>query len=260
MGELIARRDGRTGWIAFSNAARHNAMTYDMWCALPEALHTFDSDPEIRVIALTGEGDRAFVSGADISEFEQRRASADASAEYNRAVKAATDALARTVKPTVAVIRGICFGGGMGLAVSCDMRVARDDARFCVPAARLGLGYDYAGIRRLLDVVGPACTAEIFATARRYSAAEALQMKLVNHAVPGAGFEAFVAEYLGQIGGNAPLTIAAAMRAIDEALKPAHDQDLGAVAAMVKACFASEDYIEGRTAFMAKRKPVFNGR
>jgi enoyl-CoA hydratase len=259
-GKLITRTEGPVGWLVFSNPERHNAITYDMWRAMPEAMHKFDTDPNIRVIAVTGDGDKAFVSGADISEFERLRGSADASAEYNRASQAGQEALINTAAPTVAVIRGICFGGGVGLAISCDMRIAADNAKFCIPAARLGLGYYYSGIKRLVDIVGPAYAAEIFATARRYTAAQALQMGLANHVLPTAEFDAFVAEYLGQIGENAPLTIAAAMRAIDEALKPESDRELHAVEDMIKLCFASEDYKEGRTAFMEKRKPAFKGR
>ena len=259
-GTLKTRIDGAVGWLIFSNVERHNAVTYDMWCDMPRVLGEFDSNPAVRVIAVTGDGAKAFVAGADISEFEKRRGSPDASAEYNRASQAGQESLSKTVKPTVAVIRGICFGGGVGLALACDMRIAADDGRFCVPAARLGLGYQYGGIKRLSEVVGPAYAAEIFATARRYNAAEALRMGLVNHVVPATELDAFAAEYLGQITENAPLTVAAAMRAVDEVLKTERDRDVAAVDAMVDRCFASEDYKEGRTAFMEKRKPVFKGR
>ena len=260
MAELIVRKEGHTGWLIFSNVARHNAMTYDMWKGMPAALADFDADPNVRVIALKGDGDKAFVSGADISEFADKRGSADATAEYNRATKAATIALRGTVKPAIAVIRGICFGGGAGLAVSCDMRIAADDSRFCVPAARLGLGYEYDGVSRLMSIVGPAYTAEIFSTARRYTAAEAHHMGLVNHVRPVAEFDAFVAEYIGSICENAPMTVATELRAIDEAMKPESQRDLALIQTMVDRCFASEDYKEGRTAFMEKRKPQFKGR
>lgn len=260
MAELIVRKEGSIGWIIFSNVARHNAVTFDMWCAVPEAIKRFEADPEIRVIALAGDGDKAFVSGADISEFEKKRGSVEASNEYNKASKAGPVSIMAATKPTVAVIRGICFGGGVGLAVACDMRIATDDSRFCVPAGRLGLGYEYAGVKRLMDTVGPAFAAEIFATARRYNAAEALQMGLVNHIRPPAEFQAFVDEYLGSIGQNAPMTVAAALRAVDEGLKPESDRNLMKVQAMVDACFASDDYKEGRSAFMEKRKPAFKGR
>jgi enoyl-CoA hydratase len=260
MAELKIRREGTTGWIIFSNLDKHNAMTYEMWRGLPEAIAAFDNDPDLRVIALTGDGEKAFVSGADISEFEAKRGSAEASAEYNRAGQAASEALFAARLPTIARIRGICFGGGLGIALGCDMRIAADDARFCIPAARLGLGYGYTGLKRLVDVVGPAYAAEIFATARRYDAKEALQMRLVNRVVPVSELDVTFNEYLKAIGENAPLTVAAALAAIDEAMKADQERDPGKVQAKVDRCFASEDYKEGRRAFMEKRKPVFKGR
>jgi len=260
MAELKVRREGTTGWIVFSNPDRHNAMTYEMWRALPEAIADFDQDPEMRAIALTGDGDKAFVSGADISEFEARRGTAEAAAEYNRASQAAGEALLGARLPTLARIRGICFGGGLGLALGCDMRIAADDARFCIPAARLGLGYAYAGLKRLVDIVGPAYAAEIFATARRYDARDALQMRLVNRIAPVGELDTVFGEYLKSIGDNAPLTVEAALAAVDEALKPEHLRDPAKVQAKVDRCFASEDYKEGRRAFMEKRRPVFKGK
>ena len=260
MAELKVRREGTTGWIIFSNPDRHNAMTYEMWRALPEAIADFDGDPQLRAIALTGDGEKAFVSGADISEFEARRGTAEAAAEYNRAGQAASEALWAARLPTIARIRGICFGGGLGLALGCDMRIAADDARFCIPAARLGLGYGYPGLKRLIDVVGPAYAAEIFATARRYDAKDALQMRLVNRVAPVAELDKVCGEYLSAIGDTAPLTVEAALTAIDEAMKPGQERDLAKVQAKVDRCFASEDYKEGRRAFMEKRKPVFQGK
>lgn len=260
MAELITRREGASGWVVFSNVAKHNAVTYGMWQALPEAVASFERDPEVRVIVMTGEGDKAFISGADISEFERARGSVEASASYNEAVAAGYQSVLECAKPTIARIRGICFGGGLGLAITCDMRICSDDARFSLPAARLGLGYSYASARRFVELVGPAYAAEILFTARRFDAGEALQMRLVNRVVPAADLERVMAEYVSMFADNAPLSVAAAKRSIAEALKDPESRDLRAVQAMIDACFASEDYREGRTAFMEKRRPKFRGR
>ena len=258
-GELIVKRDGRVAWIVFSNVEKHNAVTYDMWRALPPALRELDADPDVRVIIVTGAGERAFISGADISEFGSHRGSESAREAYNQAVEAGYRAMAAPLTPTIAAIRGICYGGGFGLALACHVRICTDDARFCIPAARVGLGYTYVGIKRLVDVVGPAYAAEIMATARAFNGAEALMMGAVNRVVQGSELDATVAETAGRIVAGAPLTVRAAMKAIQECLKPSRDRDLTTVAAMVEACYASEDYLEGQRAFAEKRKPEFRG-
>lgn len=161
MGELIIRRDGPVGRVVFSNPAKYNAMSYDMWMALPRALKDFDADPSIRLVVLEGDGTKAFVSGADISQFESRRSDADGQASYNRAVEMAYLSPIECSKPVIAKIRGICMGGGLGLAAACDLRFCSDDSRFRMPAARLGLGYNSVGVRRFLDVFGLQNTLDI---------------------------------------------------------------------------------------------------
>jgi len=258
--ELITRREGAIGWIVFSNPARFNALTYDMWKGLPQALAAFDADSEIRVVVLAGDGDKAFVSGADVSQFDEARGTEDARAAYNRTVEEAYVAPVLCAKPVVAKIRGICMGGGLGLAAACDVRFAADDAVFRMPAARLGLGYSYTGMRRFVQVLGAANTADIFFSARKFDAQEALRMGLVSRVIPAAGLDREVAAYCALVAENAPLSLIAAKAAIREVLKDANARDLPALQKAIDACWASEDYREGRAAFMEKRKAEFKGR
>ena len=260
MAELLKRREGAVGWITFSNPARYNAMTYDMWRALPEALAAFDTDPAVRVVVLAGDGDKAFVSGADISQFEQTRASEDARSEYNRVVEAAYLAPVLAAKPVVAKIRGICMGGGLGLAAACDVRVAADDAVFRMPAARLGLGYSFGGMRRFVQVLGAANTADIFFSARKFDAKDALRMGFVGRVIGAAELDREVGTYCALMAENAPLSLISAKAAIREILKDPAARDLEALQRQIDACWSSEDYKEGRTAFMEKRTPNFKGR
>lgn len=257
---MIARKDGAVGWLLFNNPARHNAVSVDMWQAVPEILDGFARDPEVHVVVLAGVGGKAFVSGADISEFGEKRSSREAVEAYNKIADNANRAIIECRMPTIAMIQGYCIGGGLGVALCCDLRIASDDSRFGVPAAKLGLGYAYPGIKRLADVVGPSFAKEIFYTARQFDATEALQMGLINRVRPAAELEDYVAGYAAMIGGNAPLTIRAVKLCVAEIAKDPDKRDLAACQAAVDTCFASADYIEGRTAFMEKRKPVFHGR
>ena len=258
--KLIAEKENGVGWITFNNPARHNAMSYEMWQAMAATLKDYAADPSVRVIILKGAGEKAFVAGADISQFKERRTGPEAVAEYNATADAANQALINCPKPTIAMIRGYCIGGGTGIAVACDIRLAAEDARFGVPAAKLGLGYRFGGIKRLSDLVGPQFAAEIFYTARQFSAQEALAMNLVNRLLPVAELEKYTRDYATTIVNNAPMTIAAVKRSLLEYAKDPEQRDLDAVQSMVDACFASEDYIEGQTAFMEKRKPAFKGK
>jgi enoyl-CoA hydratase/carnithine racemase len=255
---MIAHIDGAIGWMIFNNPARRNAVSLQMWAAIPLILDRFEADPAVRVIVLRGEGDKAFVAGADISQFEEQRASRDAVAHYESVAAEAARRLESTDKPTIAMIRGWCIGGGVGLAADCDLRIAAEDARFGIPAARLGLGYGPAGVKRLMDLVGPANTREIFYTARHFTAAELHAMGFVSPVTPADELEPTVRATAALIADNAPLTLKALKRTVAELLRPA--PDLAACEQLVQDCFASADYIEGRRAFMEKRKPVFHGR
>jgi len=257
---MIAERDGAVGIMTFNNPASHNAVKLEMWEAIPEILDYFEDDSEIRVIVLRGAGEKAFISGADISEFEQNRSSPQAVKRYEDAADGAMARLATAKRPTICAIRGYCIGGGLGIALACDMRIATDNSRFGVPAAKLGVGYRLAGLRKLVDVVGPSFAKEIFFTARQFDAEEAREMGLINRVTGIDELETFVGTYCDTIAVNAPITIDSVKRIIGEIIKGEGDADAVLCERLVQDCFASADYEEGRTAFMEKRKPVFKGR
>jgi enoyl-CoA hydratase/carnithine racemase len=260
--KMLSRKEGGVGYLTFNNPERHNAVSLEMWEAAAGFLDDFKNDKDIRVVVVTGAGGKAFVSGADISKFESERSSKEAIDRYNVAVDAANTAVYEFPKPTIAMIRGYCIGGGVGLALCCDMRICSDNSKFGVPAAKLGLGYGFKGIKKLVDVVGPSFAKEIFYTARQFTAAEALQMGLVNRVLPAEGqeLENYVKDYADTISGNAPLTVDAVKYIVGQAVTPESKRDLQKAADMVANCFASDDYKEGRQAFMEKRKPQFKGK
>jgi enoyl-CoA hydratase len=257
---MLAKKDGAIGWMLFNHPAHHNAVSLDMWRAVPEIMSEFERDDAVRVVVLGGVGGKAFVSGADISEFEEKRSTRESVLEYNAISAEASAAIIRCSKPTIAMIEGYCVGGGLGVALCCDLRLAADNARFAVPAAKLGLGYAYSGIKRLADLVGPSFAREIFYTARQFDALEALQMGLINRVRPTSEIQQYVRDYAERIGANAPLTLRSVKISVNDAFKEPDDRDLAAAQRAVDACFDSQDYVEGRTAFMEKRKPVFRGR
>ena len=256
-GRLITRQDGAIGWLVFNQPERLNAVRLDMWLALPEAIAELDADPLVRAIVVSGAGERAFISGADIAEFDRERFDAASNSVFTEAVSAATGSLVKAAKPMIAMIKGFCIGGGMVIASACDFRICAEGSQFGVPAGRLGLGYELENYKRLCAIVGPGMAMEMLSTARQYSDIEALQARFVNRIVPAAMLEAAVRELVALIARNAPLSVAAAKMANRAALEPA----LRASAQeAIDACFNSEDYKEGRAAFHAKREPKFSGR
>src|ERR1700691_46807 len=257
--KMLSRKEGGVGIVTFNNPERHNAVSLEMWEATTSMLNGFAADPDIRVVVLTGAGGKAFVSGADISKFGSERSTIEAVRAYNTKTDATYASIAEFPKPTIAMINGYCIGGGLGFATCCAFRIASDNSRFAVPAAKLGLGYGYTGLKRLVDVVGPAFAKEIFYTARQFDAQEALTMGLVNRVVPAAELETYVKSMTDLICANAPLTIKAVKATVNEILKDESDRNIALTAELVAQCFASRDYNEGRTAFMEKRKPVFTG-
>jgi len=257
--KLLVEVTGRIATVTFNNPAKRNALSADIRAAIPKVLAALDADDDVRVVVVTGAGDKAFASGADISEFGAQRTAPEDRAAYDRGQATLVDAWSRVSKPVIAMIRGFCLGGGLLTALQADIRIAAEDSHFGIPAARLGVGYAYSGVTPLIDLIGPARTAEVLFSARRFSAAEALQMGLVNQVVPAEALRETVYGLAEAIAGNAPLTVAAAKAAIREASRPSGERDLARVAALVEACFRSQDYQEGQRAFAEKRPPAFTG-
>lgn len=260
-GRIRIERDGdpRLAWLVFDHPERRNAVSVEMWRQIPPAVEELSADPTVRVVILRGAGDDAFVAGADISEFGEQR-TGQAAGDYDQFGARAFGALANLPKPVLAMLRGPCVGGGVAVSLCADMRYAGDDAFFAIPAARLGLGYHMAGIEMLQNLVGPSRAKEIFFTARRYEAAEALAMGLVDAVVPAAEVEEHVRATARRIADNAPLTVRSVKKIVTELSKPAKLRDQEGVDASIRACFESQDYREGVAAFLEKRKPKFAGK
>lgn len=252
--------DATTLHIRFNNPARHNALSVDMWESVPPLLKLAENDDRVRMVTFSGAGEKAFVSGADISQFEDMRAAREAVARYEAMAEDALMAIHDFPKPTLACIRGWCIGGGVNVAISCDIRIASTDSVFSIPAARLGLGYRYSAMKNLVDLIGPGAAKDLFFTARRIDAAQALALGLVTRICTPEALEALLAEYADALADNAPLTVMAGKAITREILKPSPELDAALCTALIRGCFESADYTEGRTAFMQKRKPVFTGR
>ena len=258
--KIVARIEDGVGWLTYNNPERRNALSFEMQVASALALRRFQEDDAVRVVVLRGAGDRAFVSGADISEFEKQRTTVEARERYDQAGRETGRAFAELEKPLIAMIRGYCLGGGLATALNADLRIASEDSTFGIPAGRLGVGYGFAGIKVLVDLVGPSRTSEILLTARRFTAAEAHHMGLIDRVTTTDELESTVRELAGRMAANAPLTLRAAKLAIKQATKDPERRDLDRVKQLVEACFRSEDYVEGRRAFLEKRPPRFQGR
>jgi enoyl-CoA hydratase/carnithine racemase len=250
----------RTLHIRFNHPAKHNALSIDMWEAVPPLLTLARDDDRVRLAVFSGAGEKSFVSGADISQFEDLRAAREAVTHYEAMAEATLAAIQDFPKPTLASIHGYCIGGGVNVAIACDIRIASTDAVFSIPAARLGLGYRSSAMKNLVDLIGPGAAKDLFFTARRVDATEAKALGLVSRLCAPEALEGLLAEYAGAIAENAPLTVMAGKAITREILKASPDLDVDRCAALIRGCFESADYAEGRTAFMQKRKPVFTGR
>ena len=257
--KMISKVADGVGWMTFNNPERHNAISLEMWEAALEIMAEFAADPSVRVMVVSGAGGKAFASGADISKFKDERQEAAALSHYQTVTQQAYQALLDMTIPTIAMVRGYCIGGGTAVAVCCDIRICTENAKFGIPAAKLGLGYGFNRAKPLIDLVGPAFAKEMFFTARQFDAREAERMGLVNRVVADDALEATVEAMARAIAENAPLTIRTAKRVVGEVLKDASQRDLAALDRAVLECFNSSDYKEGQAAFMEKRNPRFTG-
>ena len=258
-GKVLASLDNGVGLLTFNQPEKRNAMSVEMWDGLAAVLGAWADDPAVRAVVLTGAGDKAFVSGADISQFGARRDSAAAQREYDATTRRGRDALAAFQKPVIARIQGFCLGGGLGIAMQADLRVAAEGSSFGIPATRLGIVYGFDATRRLVSLVGQSRARLMLFTGERIDAAEALRIGLVDRVVAAGDLHASVEALAQGIAANAPLSVRGNKLVLDQVLRDPADRDMGAVDAAVAGCFDSADYREGRTAFMEKRAPVFRG-
>lgn len=259
-GKMLAAKDEGVGLITFNQPEKRNAMSLEMWTGLGEILDEFREDNSVRVVILSGAGNKAFVSGADISQFEKNRSDANAQQEYDRLAGVGRAKYASFPKPIIARIRGFCLGGGLAIAMQADLRIAAVDSQFGIPAAKLSIAYAPGSVKRLIDLVGPAHARMILYTARRIDAAEAERIGLINKMVEDEELNEYVLDLARTIADNAPLSVAASKLTINEMLKDAGERDTAAMDLMMQSCFDSADYKEGRTAFMQKRPPRWQGR
>jgi len=259
-GKIVSKKDGYVGRVIFDNVAKHNAVSKAMWDQLANIMEAYDADDEVRVIVLEGAGTKAFVSGADISQFDDEHANLDAVKAYGKSVNRGYGSVQHAKKPTIAKIRGYCYGGGAGIAICCDLRICSENSSFCIPAAKLGVGYGPDNTKVLVDLVGPSFAKEIFYTGRRFASEEAQMMGLVNRVVSFDELDDYVQGYTDMMSANAPLSLRATNLIINELVKDKEDRDLELCMKLVEDCAQSSDLEEGRRAFMEKRKPAFTGR
>ena len=257
--KMLSRTQDGVGYIIFNNPEKHNAVSIEMWDALEKFLNQFREDNNIRVVVLEGAGGKSFVSGADISKFDKERSTKEAVLSYNKRTQKVYELLEAFPKPTIAKINGYCIGGGLNLAVCCDIRICSEKSKFAMPAAKLSLGYPFSSIKRLFDIMGPGMAKHFMFTAEKISANEAVSCGLIQKLVTEENLETFVNDYAFKISKNAPLTIKAMKQIGIEILKNPSERDLTLCENLASACFDSEDYKEGRKAFMEKREPNFKG-
>ena len=259
-GKMLAAKEEGIGFVTFNQPEKRNAMSMEMWLGLGEILDEFEADSSVSVVVMSGAGDKAFVSGADISQFEKSRSNADGQKEYERQTSVGRAKFHDFSKPIIAKIRGFCMGGGLAIAMSTDLRIAATDGQFGIPAARLSIAYGADSVQKLIDLVGPAHARMILYTARRIDAKEAERIGLINQCVAIEDLDSTVMEIARNIADNAPLSVRASKITINELMKDESKRNMAAIKEIGDICFNSADYKEGRTAFMEKRRPKFVGK
>jgi enoyl-CoA hydratase len=258
---LLILREPPLADLVINRPASRNAVNAEVWRRLAVEANALAQDPEVRVLIIRGAGNQAFISGADVAEFPALRANAELTAEYDSLANTALQALMNAPQPVIAMINGVCFGGGVLLALTCDLRFADEDAKFAIPAGKLGLAYPFEmGVQRLVKIAGPAQAADILFSGRTFDAREALALGLLNRILPGAELENFTREYALKMAESAPLSLAAHKLEIQQALSGDSEKDVGRAEEAVRSCLNSADYQEGIAAFLEKRKPRFTGR
>lgn len=257
---ILAHIDDATGWLTFNQPERHNALSLDMWQGMGDAFEAFENNDAVRVIVMRGAGGKAFVSGADISEFDSKRSNAKQKESYGAIAGRASKALITCSKPVIAMIEGYCIGGGLATALGADIRIATDNSTFGIPAGRLGLGYEYASVAKLCHVVGPANARHILLSAELFDSSRAKEYGLIHQNVAPAAIEEVVRSYCSRVAANAPLTLRAVKASLAAFERGGRSEEVAAAEALVADCFNSDDYKEGRRAFRDKRTPDFTGR
>lgn len=259
-GAIRTQVDGSIGWLVIDNEAKRNALTLAMWKAIPAAIARLCADDAVRVIVVRGAGERTFVAGADISEFEETRSSADLARAYDAINVEAFRAIKNAPKPTIARIRGHCLGGGLGIALACDLRIASDNSVFGIPAARLGIAYPLDAMSDIVEAVGPMTAKRMLYTAERIDASTALKVGIIGEQATDETLDTRLSDLCGTIAENAPLTQQAAKLGILALVGGGQTDALTEAKKAANACFDSADFIEGRDAFLQKRQPVFSGK
>ncbi|MBS0640492.1 MAG: enoyl-CoA hydratase [Acetobacteraceae bacterium] len=259
-GLVAAEVKGSIGWLIWDNQSKMNALSPSMYPDALSVIEAYEADPAVKVVVMRGAGTRAFISGADISSFEKTRSDAAAAEAARKVPEQLRLAMLNMAKPLIAMIRGYCLGGGMGMALNADIRFASSDSQFSVPAAHRGVAYAPEGLKQLVDVVGPSVAKDIMFSARRLKADEALRVGLVNRVVEPEELEQVTVEYAEILAANAPLSIRASKYFINQlGLEKAERNEVRMVA-MQKEAANSEDFKEATRSFMEKRRPVFQGR